>query len=206
MFSGTDLWRDGRFVYGGALWSPGGLDHEGFTAKLIASGGLYRYRSGALGDAQVTGTEEELQVLPGWRFKRDRLEFKVFAGLDIKDDATSPYDPFNHLHGIHLGARASADLWFEPTPSTMIAADASMSSIITSYSARAAFGWRLHDWFYLGPEAQTFACIGFTQARLGIHLTGLKTGRWEWSAAAGWSTDSDHRSGTYLRLGVLTRR
>jgi hypothetical protein len=38
----------------------------------------------------------------------------------------------------------------------MVAADASLSSIATGYSARAAYGWRLHDWFYLGPEAQTF--------------------------------------------------
>ncbi len=176
LFSGADLWRDGRFVHGGLLWSPGGLDRDGFTAKLMASGGLYRYRSGALGNDWVIGTEEELQLLPGWRFKRDRLEVKVFAGLDIKNDITSPYDPSNRLHGTSVGARAAVNLWFEPTPATMIAADASLSSIATSYSARVAYGWRLHDWFYLGPEAQTFACIGFTQARVGVHLTGLKTG------------------------------
>ncbi len=206
LFSGADLWRDGRFAHGGLLWSPGGLDREGFTGKLIASGGVYRYRSGALDNAWVIGTEEEVQVLPGWRFKRDRLEVKIFAGLDIKDDATSPYDPSNRLHGLTVGARAAADLWFEPAPATMIAADASLSSITNSYSARAAFGWRLHDWFYLGPEAQAFACIGFTQVRFGLHLTGLKTGQFEWSAAAGWARDSDHRSSPYLRIGVLTRR
>ena len=206
LFSGADLWRDGRFMHGGLLWSPGGLDRDGFTVKLMASGGLYRYRSGALDNAWVTGTEEEIQVLPGWRFKRDRLEVKVFAGLDIKDDATSPYDPANRLHGLSVDARTAVNLWFEPTPATMIAADASLSSIVRSYSARAALGWRLRDWFYLGPEAQAFACIGFTQARIGVHLTGLKTGQFEWSAAAGWSGDSDHRSSPYLRFGVLTRR
>ncbi len=36
--------------------------------------------------------------------------------------------------------------------------------------------------------------------------SGLKTGLWEWPAAAGWSGDSDQRAGPYLRLGVLTRR
>ena len=59
LFSGADLWRDGRFMHGGLLWSPGGLDREGFTLQLIGSGGLYRYRSGALNNAWVTGTEEE---------------------------------------------------------------------------------------------------------------------------------------------------
>ena len=104
LFSGTDLWRDGRFMHGGLLWSPGGLDREGFTFQLVASGGLYRYRSGALNNAWVIGAEEEAQLLPGWRFKRDRLELKVFAGLDVKNDVTSPYDPSNRLHGTSVGS------------------------------------------------------------------------------------------------------
>ncbi len=206
LFSGTDIWRDGRFMHGGLLWSPGGLDREGFTLQAMISGGLYRYRSGAVNDAWVTGTEEEAQVLPGWRFKRDRLELKVFAGLDIKNDVTNPYDPSSRLHGTSIGVRGAVNLWFEPTPSTMVAADASLMSIATGYSARLAYGRRLNDWFYLGPEAQTFACVGYSQLRFGVHLTGLKTEQWEWTAAAGWAEDSEHRPGPYLRLGVLTRR
>lgn len=206
LFSGADLWRDGQFMHGGLLWSPEGLDRDGFTLKAMISGGQYRYASGALNNSWVTGTEEDAQLLPGWRFKRGQLELKVFAGLDIKNDVTSPYDPGSRLHGMSLGARAAVNLWFEPTPATMLAADASLSSIATSYSARLAYGWRLNDWFYLGPEVQAFACVGYSQLRFGGHLTGLKTGLWEWSAAAGWSEDSDRRSSPYLRLGVLTRR
>jgi hypothetical protein len=155
---------------------------------------------------RVTGVEKSAQLMPGWRFKRDRLEIKIFAGLDIKNDITMPFDPSNRLHGTSAGARAAVNLWFEPTPSTMIAADVSLTSIATGYSARAAYGWKLNGWFYLGPEAQTFACTGYSQVRFGAHVTGLKTGHFEWAAAAGWSGDSDRRSGLYLRLGVLTRR
>ena len=43
LFSGADLWRDGQFLHGGLLWSPGGLDREGFTLKAMISGGRYRY-------------------------------------------------------------------------------------------------------------------------------------------------------------------
>jgi len=206
LFSGIDLWRDGRFLHGGLQCSPGGLDREGFTLQLMGSGGQYRYRSGALNNDWVIGTEEGANLMPGWRFKRDRLEIKIFAGLDIKNDVTSPYDPSSRLHGTAVGVRTAVNLWFEPTPSTMVAADTSLTSITTGYSARAAYGWRVKDWFYLGPEAQTFACVGYEQFRFGVHLTGLKTDQWEWSAAAGWAGDSDHRSSPYLRLGVLTRR
>jgi hypothetical protein len=31
IFTGTDLWRYGDFFYGGALWSPAGLNGDGFT-------------------------------------------------------------------------------------------------------------------------------------------------------------------------------
>lgn len=88
----------------------------------------------------------------------------------------------------------------------MLAADASLTTIARGYSARAAYGWKLRNWFYLGPEAQTFACTGYRALRFGAQITGLKTGWLEWSGAAGWSGDSDHRAGLYLRLGVLTRR
>jgi len=206
LFSGTDLWRDGSFMHGGLLWSPAGLDNEGFTFQALFSGGQYRYRSSAFNNAWVIGTEGEVQLLPGWRFKHDKLEVKVFAGLDIKRDTTSPDDPSNRLNGTSAGIRATVNLWFEPTPSTMAAADASLTSIATAYSARAAYGWRVEDWFYLGPETQVFACAGYRQLRFGAHITGLKTGLWEWSAAAGWSGDSEHRTSPYLRLGVLMRQ
>ena len=31
LFSGYDLWRNGGFGHGGVVWSPGGLEREGFT-------------------------------------------------------------------------------------------------------------------------------------------------------------------------------
>jgi hypothetical protein len=206
LFSGGDLWRNGDFAYGGLLWSPGGLDHEGFTLKAVMSGGLYRYRSGALGGTEVVGEEFAGQLMPGWRFKGDHLEVKAFVGLDTQSHRLSPDDPSSRLQGGDIGARAALDLWYEPTPDTMFAADGSISTIVNSYSARVAFGWRAFGLFYLGPEAGTFACVGYEQARLGVHLTSLKINDTEWSAAIGWSDDSDHRTSPYIRFGVLMRR
>ncbi len=137
LFTGGDLWRNGAFTYGGRLWSPGGLDRAGFTLKAVMSGGSYHYWSRALG-TDVTGRELVAQVLPGWRFKNNRLEFKVFAGLDLEDHHLSPDDPSSRLRGGSAGAHGAVDLWYEPTPATMPAADRSYqrSTIVTSYSAR----------------------------------------------------------------------
>ncbi len=203
-FSGTDLWRHGSSTYGGLMWSPGGVDRAGFTLKIAAGGGLYRYESGRI---PVTGRQLTAAILPGWRFVRERLTVAVMAGPDIQSHQLLPDDPQAGLRGRHGGLRAGFELWHEPTPATMLAADASVSTIGPGYSARAAFGWRVRERFYLGPEVRTFAAKdNYRQVRAGVHLTGLRSGSFEWSAGLGWSRDTDRRIGAYGALGLVTRR
>lgn len=204
-FSGFDLWRNGAFAHDGLLWAPQGLDHQGFLLKLMIGGGLYRYYSGAL-SRNVIGREFSASILPGWRFKRGRFTATVFAGLDVQYHRLSPDDPSSTLRGTAAGLRGGVELWYEPTADTMVSADASATSIGPSYSARAAFGWRIFDRFYLGPEIQAFAFDNdYRQFRVGAHATALKTGPVEWSAGMGWARDSDDRDGLYGRLGMILR-
>lgn len=206
-FTGTDLWLHGSFSYGGTLWSPDGLDRGGFTFKALIGAGSYQYRSGALDDAQVTGTQLTGFVLPGWRFVNGKTFVTVFAGLDLQHHRTTPFDPGGDLNGNHAGIRGAIEFWHEPSTATMIAADATASSIGPSYAGRAAFGWRVADAFYLGPEVGGFVSgDSYKQFRAGLHVTGFRLAWVEWSAAAGWATDSDDRNGFYARLGLHVRR
>jgi len=205
LFSGLDLWRHGGFAHGGVVWSPAGLDNDGFVFKLAFGGGEYQYRSGALGNATVVGRQLSASLLPGWRFRRGGLIATTYAGLDVQDHRLSPDDPTAGLRGTYLGLRAAIELWYEPSATTMATADASVSTIGPSYSARVAFGWRTFGSFYLGPEVGGFANENYHQARAGLHVTGFKTEPFEWSAGFGWTTDSDDRGGAYGRLGLLTR-
>ena len=207
LFAVSDLWRHGGFVHGGGVWSPAGLDREGFALKFVAGGGEYRYRSGALGNREVTGRMLATALMPGWRFRPDGLIVTVFAGLDYQDHRLSPDDPTAGLRGSYFGARAAVEVWYEPTPATMIAVDASVSTIGPSYSGRAAFGSKVLDRFYVGPEVQGFAVDGnYRQFRAGLHVTGLRLGWSEWLASVGWATDIDQRDSLYGRLGVIVRR
>jgi hypothetical protein len=83
------------------------------------------------------------------------------------------------------------EVWYEPSPSSMVAADASLSSIATSNSARVAYGWRVFEEMlggvYLGPVIEYFGSDGYRHLRLGAHLTSMKAEEIEWSAAAGWA-------------------
>ena len=206
LFSGRDLWRNGAFAYGGLLMAPGGIDQDGFNLKLVLSGGLYRYNAGSLGGERVIGVETVAQVMPGWRGKRGDLEFKFFFGLDAESHRLWPDDPANRLRGRSNGLRMIGEFWYEPTPTTMAAGDASLSSIATNHTLRLAFGWRVLDQFYFGPETQYFGSDGYRHIRIGGHFTALKTGANEWLAAGGWARDSDGHSSPYVRLGTVMRR
>jgi hypothetical protein len=204
LFSGRDLWRNGVFLYGGLLVAPGGFEQDGLLLKLLYSGGAYRYNAGSLGGEEVDGVEVLGAAMPGWRIKRGPVEMKFFFGPEIQQHWLWPDDPANRLRGRQFGLRFATELCAEPTPSTMVAADASLSSIGSNYSGRVAFGWRMFDAFYGGPETQVYGGAGYAQWRFGLHVTSLKTDDiTEWSAAAGWAIDSDRRSSPYVRLGLM---
>ena len=201
-FAGADLWRAGGFAHGGLVWSPGGLDREGFTAKLMAGAGTYRYRNG---NTPTKGDVVIFDVMPGWRFKPGSADIAVFAGLDIQNHRLAPDDLNNAARGTYTGLRIGMDFWWEPAPSTMTNAGLSFSTINTGYWARAALGWRAFESFYVGPETLALGDETYRQWRVGAHVTALKTGPFEWSVGTGYVSDSDHRSGVYGRVGVLAR-
>src|SRR5262245_29980411 len=207
LFSSTDLWRHGGFAHGGLVWSPGGIDNDGFALKLMLGGGTYRYISGALGDTEVSGRLLAAAILPGWRFVRGKLFITVYGGLDLQDHKLTPDDPSAGLRGSYAGLRGNVEIWYEPTSLTMVAAHGSVSTIGASYNARVALGWKVFDRYYLGPEVQGFAAgDNYHQFRAGMHVTGLRTEMFEWSGGLGWATDSDNRGGLYGRAGLLMRR
>jgi len=207
LFSTTDLWRQGGFAHGGLLWAQQGLGRNGLVLKLIAGGGVYHYTSGALGNADVRGNMLSGSILPGYRFVSDGAVLTVYLGYDFQQHRLSPDDPSAGLRGGYVGVRTGFDLWYQPTTATMLAADASVSTIGGSYDARIAAGVRAFDAFYAGPEIQAFGADGnYQQYRAGLHITGFHTGDFEWSAGFGWATDNDDHDSAYGKLGVFTRR
>ena len=204
LFAGTDLWRYGAFLYGGGLWSPAGVEHDGFTLKVLLNGGVYTYNSGDL-QTEIDGKMLSAAALPGWRFTHDTLTVSVFAGPVAQDYRLTPYDPGSKLHGSYVGAQFAADVWYQPTADTMAAVSGAIASIGPTGSVRAAFGWRAFDAMFLGPETAMLWCGDFQQLEVGAHITAFHFNAMEWSAGGGWSMDSDRRSGPYLRLGVSAK-
>ena len=202
-YAGFDIWRFGLAGYGGMQWAPGKQNDDGFILRVFASDGVERYSAGTKAfSTQIF----RAAVLPGWQFKRGSFLLQVFAGPDTEIHVLTPDILSAKLRGLHFGARVAVDAWWEPTSKTMLAASASTTTIGTSYSARGAAGVRLFDRFWTGPEIATSADEFSRQYRVGAHLTGFRTADIEWSAAAGYLTDSFNRSGAYGRIGVAVRQ
>jgi Cellulose biosynthesis protein BcsS len=204
LFAGTDLWRYGQFGYGGLLWSPAGLDTDGLTFKTLLSGGSYSYVSGGLQE-NVAGTVMSAAALPGWRFSRGSLAVTLFTGPLVQNFRLRPDDPGSHLRGFYLGAQFAIDIWYQPSATTMVAVNGAIASIGPTGWLHTAFGFRVFDSVFAGPESKEFWCGDFQELQLGGQLTGLHIGALDWSAGAGWSMTSDQRDGPYIRLGVNTR-
>jgi hypothetical protein len=208
LFSGRDIWRHGAVGYGGVVFAPGGFEQNGLLLKILLSDSPTFQNDENLRRVRVTGVDLLTQVLPGWRIKRGDAELKFFFGPEFRQ-RYQWLDDSSYRPGHSFGLRLAAELWYEPTSDTVIAADASLSSIATSNSARIGYGWRvLEDMLggaYVGPEIQYFGSDGYRHLRLGAHITSMKTDDIEWSAAAGWASDSQGRSSPYLRLNVLKK-
>ncbi|MCO5129535.1 MAG: cellulose biosynthesis protein BcsS [Xanthobacteraceae bacterium] len=202
-FSGFDLWNFGYAGYAGAQWAPASLNSDGFVLGAFVSEGVERFDTPA---TRYRTAILRASILPGWRFKRGSLEVKVFAGPDFERDTVAPAQVGRLPYRNSFGARATVDLWWEPTAATMLSASASATTIGSGTSARVAGGWRLSDAGWIGPEIAVSADRFSEQYRVGAHLTGVRTGDFEWSLAAGYVRDSFRRSGIYGRITVLTRR
>ena len=203
-YGGLDGWSGGGFAHGGLMWAPRGLDKEGFVAKLMAGGGTYGYLAGS---TRTTGYVTIFDAAPGWHFKRGIMDVTVYAGLDVQNHRLLPDDLNNRSRATHAGVRFGADVWAEPTATPMASGSVSFATVGHSYWSRLAYGWRMFDnRIYLGPEVHAMGDETYQQWRVGAHVTALKIGRFEWSAGAGFASDSSDRSGIYGRIGFLVRR
>ncbi len=204
LFAGTDLSRYSAFLDGGLVWSPAGLDADGFTLKALLSGGNYTYVSSGLHE-DIDGTMLSAAAMPGWRFVRGGLNVSLYGGAVVQDYRLSPYDPGGRLHGFYVGAQFAADIWYQPSAGTMVAVNGAIASIGPTGSLRTAFGWQVFDSVFVGPENQWIWCADYQEVRLGAHLTGWRIQGLELSAGGGWAMTSDQRQGPYVRVGLSAR-
>jgi len=171
---------------------------------MLLQGGAYTYTSTSL-DADIDGNMLSAAAMPGWRFSRDHLTVTVYAGPVVQDYRLMPDDPGSRLRGFYLGGEFAADVWYQPSERTMVTLNGMIASIGPTGSLRTAFGFKLFEPIFIGPETQAIWCANFNEVQFGGQLTGWHLNAFEWTVGGGWSMTSDHRAGPYFHLGVNTR-
>ena len=200
-FAGVDASKWSLGVFGGAQWMPNGFGRNGFILRMFLSESIERYT-----DRRVTYDTQigRAHILPGYMFRLGNAEIQLLAGLDAEADFFFRDGRANQWR-TRIGVRGIADVWWEPTPDLMLQYALSGTSIDNGYATRIAGGWRVSEWFWIGPEAAFSKDYFSEQTRLGAHVTGLRTGDYEWSVAAGRVSDNFGREGIYGRVGVMVR-
>jgi hypothetical protein len=200
-FAGFDLWRNGLGGYAGFQWAPSGIHKDGFILRAQLFDNIDRYTTPT--KRYVTEITRG-SLMAGLKFSGNHADLQFLAGYEVQAD-------FLLVNGrlarprARLGTRFTTDVWWEPTSSLMLQASLSGSTIDNAIGARAAAGWRLLDRFWIGPELSRSSDFFSRQTRIGAHVTGLRTGNYEWTIAAGHIADSYQRDGVYARIGVLLR-
>ena len=180
------------------------LTADGFTLKLLLAGGGYTYPSGGL-HTDVDGTLVSASALPGWRVTSDGISIAVYAGPIVQDYWLSPYDPGSLLHGFYSGAQLAADVWYQPTPTSMVAINGTIASIAAIGTLRAAVGWQFPA--VLRRPRGTGIVVHRLSAMAGRRAHHRLSYRWcsIGQRQPGGRSNLSAASGPYLRLGVNTR-
>ncbi|MDB5624503.1 MAG: hypothetical protein JWR73_305 [Tardiphaga sp.] len=198
-FGGIDMQRYGFSAYVGTAWSPA-PGRDGFLLRLFASDGFDSFRT-----PKTTLYSHTLRaaLTPGYRISRSGFELSAYAGVEILGRAALPFRKTTRVQS-DFGMRLSANFWWEPRDAVMLAANLSMTTIEASFFGRLATGVRIFN-VWTGPEISASSDIFSQQYRIGAHVTGMRSGPYEFSTAAGYAFDSFGRGGAYGRFGITLR-
>ena len=199
VFSAVDAARQQIGSWTGGLISLSqDLDTSGPRVMIIGGGGRYKYNTTGV---PVRGTYAFGDVLAGYGFEGDNYSFNLMAGVNAVNHMLSRSDPTNTVQGTEAGLKVFANLHINPTPVTLYYGEADYSTAFDTVSTSHKFGY---DFFgteiFIGPEASYFRDERSHETRVGGHVSGIKLGRLQLGASAGYSDNSIIGTGAYGRL------
>jgi hypothetical protein len=108
---------------------------------------------------------------------------------------------------LDAGLRVQGNVWIHPTPTTLFTSTAIVSTLGSSVWARAAWGFKMFDRVYVGPETsysyEKFSLKGDAKGRIGMHATGFEWGTLRITLSGGYQREIDaKRHAGYVSLGA----
>lgn len=200
LFAGIDLGRS-NFV------------GSGFQRVFAAQPGARRFilmaTSGAgtdvqRGRPQMAAYREQTSqsaFMVGYRWPLSSGSLTFLGGFET-DTRQKESDRAARFRG---GGRVQVELWHHPDSDSLVTASLIAGTARPSAWARAAIGKAVFDRLFLGPEATVHIEEGYTQWRIGAHLTGIRLWRLEGRFSAGFRSDTATVNGAYWAFNLHIR-
>lgn len=196
------------FLSGGSKQSlVGPLDRPGFLS-LETSGFGYTRETMRLGSLRIPVDRYTYQssVLGGYQFMSGPLYVAAYVGPELQTQQVAYSGTFARFSQPRLGVRGQVEIWYNPTPDTLLTTTVVASSASASLWARGAAGIRLWGKAFIGPEATVYTTPTYRETRWGMHLTGPAIGIVNLRVSAGVMTDDGRRSvSPYFGLSAWMR-
>lgn len=177
----------------------GHLLESGPRVRLQGVAGTYSYPGAAVRQT-VTGVQQEGTVLLGYEWIWQQAALAGFIGMNVRSNELSILDPGNPVVGTGIGVKVAADLYVTPTENTMLAVNASYSTLFNAYYARARAGIAVSPGVFIGPEVTLLGDDFFNGWRAGGHVTGFAIGPMKFSLGAGYAYDRVRKGGYYTSI------
>jgi hypothetical protein len=122
-----------------------------------------------------------------------------YIGIDAKNYRLQNPDPGNLESGSRIGVKAILELYTRTAPDWFVTAYGNISSVFTTYAARAAVNHEIAPGFALGAEGGLLGDAHHNEQRAGAIAT-LSFAKASVSVAGGVARSSDASSGAYTTL------
>lgn len=184
------------FLSGGskqALIGP--LDRPGFLTLESTGIGLTRERI-RFGDTslRIDRFTHQGSMLGGYQTMLGPLYLAAYVGPEIEHQQVAYEGRFARFSQPRLGAKGQFELWWNPTPDTLVTTTLVASSARSSLWARASAGLRLWDKAYIGPELTVYTTPTYRETKIGAHVTGAAIGIVNLRISGGVMTDDGRRT------------
>lgn len=177
----------------------GTLLQSGPRVRLQGVAGTYSYPGAAVRQT-VTGVQQEGTLLLGYEWIWAQAALAGYIGMNVRSNELSILDPGNPVVGTGLGTKVAADLYMNPTDNTLLAVNASYSTLFNAYYARARAGFAVAPGVFIGPEVTLLGDNFFNGWRTGAHVTGFAIGPMKFSLGAGYAFDRVQKGGYYTSV------
>lgn len=206
LFSSAEIGRSSSVNSGFKRALGGTLGTSGFV--LMGSAGTGRLQDRVALEthlAQIDYLSTQGSLLAGYQWATERAMITLLAGPEADYRHVLTDGALTSRSRPHFGARLQAEIWAHPTDTTLATGTLIVGTALPHLWVRGSWGYRVWRDIHLGPEATVTMEEDYREARLGLHATGIRIGRYHLRLSGGAVLAEEGRPSGYLALTTFYR-